>query len=641
MSEMMKALPLKDVAIKGSFWGRYMDLLRNEMIPFQWEVLNDRCDDAPKSHCIKNFEIAAGVSQGEFYGMVFQDSDLYKWLECVSYSLAACPDAKLENIADKAIELIGAAQSPNGYVNTYYTIKEPDKRWSNLHQGHELYCAGHLIEAATAYYDATGKTAFLDIAIRFADCIDSIFGLDEGKLNGYPGHQEIELALYKLYLVTKEKRYLNLSAYFIKERGKEPNYFDLEKNKPEYIDIFPVLKSLDMTYSQSHIPPVEQRAAVGHAVRAVYMYSAMADLAAELEDKALSDACNALYENITSKQMYITGAIGSTAFGEKFTTDYDLPGDLIYGETCASVGLMMFSRRMNVLHGKAEYADTMELALYNTVLAGMSLTGKNFFYVNPLEVDPKRSLSNPNYRHIRPVRPRWFACACCPANLARTIAGLGLYAYGTTSAGLYINLYCTGEAKDGKRKIEVNTEYPFGETANIAVSGGCFKLYLRNPGAAPIKSVKIGGHPIEITTENGYIVLERDWQGEEIELLFDMTPKYIYSAGEVQSNSGKAAIMSGPIVYCAEEIDNGPMLGSYILNDKEAITRTEMPERLLSVGTALLANAYKYNHLPGGLYRTEKPDLQPCTLRLIPYFLWANRGENEMRVFMPALHALP
>ena len=635
MARRIEALPIKDVAIKGPFWGRYMDLVRREMIPFQWEVLNDRADDAPKSHCIANFEIAAGRRQGEFYGMVFQDSDLYKWLECVAYSLATYPDSQLENLADNAIRLIGDAQCPDGYINTYFTIKEPTKRWVNLVHGHELYCAGHLIEAAAAYYDATGKTAFLDIAVRFADYIDNIFGLEEGKLNGYPGHQEIELALFKLYKITKEKRYLNLAAYFIKERGKEPNYFEVEGTKPEFFEIFPEHGKPDWTYSQSHMPPVKQSVAVGHAVRAVYMYSAMADLAAELNDKTLSDACDALYEDITTRQMYVTGAIGSAAWGEKFTTAYDLPNDSIYGETCASVGLMMFSRRMNILHGGAEYADTMERALYNTVLAGMSLTGKNFFYVNPLEVDPKKSRSNPNFRHIKPVRPKWFSCACCPANLARTITGLGLYAYGATTEGLYVNLYCEGEAKSGGRKIEVTTAYPFGNVANIVASGGRFKLNLRNPQAAPVKSIKVDSQPVEITTENGYITLEYNWQGQQIELQFDMTPKFIYTAGQVQTNVGKAAIMSGPIVYCAEEVDNGPMLGSYVLNDKMPIAHEQMPCGLLPDGTALLANAYKHSYLPGGLYRTEKPDLQPCTLRFIPYFLWANRGENEMRVFLP------
>jgi len=612
-----------------------MELVRQEVIPYQWEVLNDRIEDAARSGCVRNFEISAGKKQGEFYGMVFQDSDLYKWLECVAYSLATLPDPKLEALADSVIELIGAAQHPDGYINTYYTIKEPTLRWTNLQHGHELYCAGHLIEAAIAYYDATGKTAILDIAIRFADYIDEVFGPDKGKLNGYPGHQEIELALYKLYETTSEKRYLKLAAYFIYERGKTPNYFDEEQTKPNYKEIFPELTRMDRDYSQSHIPPVEQRVATGHSVRAVYMYAAMADLAAETGDEALAAACSALYEDITTKQMYITGAIGSASFGERFTSAYDLPSDLIYGETCASVGLMMFCRRMNAMSKGAHYADTMELALYNTVLAGMSLTGKNFFYVNPLEVDPKKIPLNPNYNHIKPVRPKWFDCACCPSNLARTVMGLGLYAYGSTDTGLYVNLYCQGEAKDGERKVEVITQYPFGDTATLAVHGGEFSLFLRNPHYAPIKSLTINGKPVEIQTQNGYMVLSRNFTGDKIELTFDMTPGYVYCAEELQYNSGKAAVMRGPIVYCAEEVDNGPLLSGYIFDDKQPISTTDMPDDISIAGiNALIAPAYRYNHGLGGLYRKEKPGLQPSNLRLVPYFLWANRGVNEMRVFM-------
>jgi len=616
-----------------------MDLVRREVIPYQWEVLNDRIKDAARSGCVQNFEIAAGKKPGQFYGMCFQDSDLYKWLECVAYSLATVPDPKLTALADSAIELIGAAQSPDGYINTYYTIKEPNGRWTNLQHGHELYCAGHLIEAAVAYFDATGKRGFLDIAIKFADYIDSVFGLDEGKINGYPGHQEIELALFKLYETTREKRYLNLASYFINQRGKTPNYFDIEQEKPGYKAIFPELTLFGRDYFQAQIPPVKQRIATGHSVRAVYMYAAMSDLAVELDDKALAAACDALYEDVTTKQMYITGAIGSAAIGERFTSAYDLPGDLIYGETCASVGLMMFCRRMNALRGSGAYADTMELALYNTVLAGMSLTGKNFFYVNPLEVDPKIIAGNPNYKHVKPVRPPWFDCACCPSNLARTIMGLGLYAYGKTLDALYVNLYCEGSAKDGQREITVHTAYPFGDTANITVSGGKFKLFLRNPQAAPVQSITVNGQMSEFSTENGYIVLEQNWQGDSIKLVFGMEPKYIYCAGEVQQNVGKAAVMRGPIVFCAEEVDNGPMLGSYVIYDSAPISPGDMPDELSMAGIdALTAPAYRYTHSTGSLYREEKPGLQPCSLRLIPYFLWANRGINEMRVFM---HTLP
>jgi len=628
-------LKLQDIKITGPFWGRYMDIIKKDLIPYQWEVMNDRADDAPKSHCIANFEIAAGLKDGDFYGFIFQDSDLYKWLEAVAYALATTPDPALEAIADDAINLIGKCQSDNGYVNTYFTIKRPDKRWKNLVQGHEMYCAGHMIEAAVAYFDATGKRAFLDIAIKFADHIDNTFGPDDGKIPGYPGHQEIELALCKLYKTTDDKRYLNLAAYFIKQRGKAPNYFGVERLNPDYFAVFgdPGEKP-DWTYEQSHQVPQDQRTATGHAVRAVYMYSAMADIARELGDAELLHACDALYENIVQKQMYVTGAVGAAAGGERFTTDYDLPNDLIYGETCASIGLMMFMRRMHQVHGTAEYADIMERALYNTVLAGVSLTGKNYFYVNPLEIDPHRTKNHPALRHVLPVRPKWFSCACCPANVARTLSGLGLYAYARSETNLYVNLYCEGEAVDGARKITVQTAYPFGDAAIITATGGQYTLMLKSPSTAPIKSITIDGQAAAPKITNGYVCLNQDWHGQIIHIVFDMTPTFVYTHTAVQNNTGKAAIMKGPLVYCAESIDNSAQLGGYFIDDTQVPARVKMPEGLLENASALKVSAIKYTAPSGTLYSSVKPNREPAELTLIPYFLWANRGENEMRVFI-------
>lgn len=631
----IQPLPLKNVQIGGSFWERYFKLVREKVLPYQWDVLNDRIEGAARSHCIKNFEIAAGRRKGEYYGMVFQDSDVYKWLEAVAYSLETKPDLTLEKLADSAIELIGAAQCTDGYINTYYTIKEPNARWSNLQQGHELYCAGHMIEAAVAYKSATGKCEFLDIACRFADCIDSTFGPEDDKLHGYPGHQEIELALIKLYRVTGERRYLKLAEYFIRQRGKTPNYFDDEQLKPNYVEIFHEIASFDRTYSQSHREPVEQRVAVGHAVRAVYMYSAMADLAAELDDEALRIACDALYDDITKRQMYITGAIGSTSRGESFTTAYDLPNDLIYGETCASVGLMRFCRRMNAMHHSAFYADTMERALYNTVLAGISIAGTEFFYVNPLEVEPRKISKSANFEHVKAVRQRWFDCSCCPTNIARTIMGLGTYVYGTTKDALYVNLYCEGSAKDGERSITISTEYPYGETAEITVNGGRFKLFMHNPENAPILSVELNGEKQDLKTENGYIILEQEWNNSMIKLTFDMSPKLVYCSTKLQNNIGKVAIMRGPLVYCMEQVDNSDKLGAYLLPAKTQFTQLPSPDGLPIETVALETPAYKYKNAEERLYTSLPPTMENTIARFIPYFLWANRNENEMRVFLP------
>jgi DUF1680 family protein len=344
----LSTLPLNQVTLRDTFWSHYLDLVRQTVIPYQWEALNDRIPDAEPSHAVKNFKIAAGLEAGEYGGLVFQDSDVAKWLEAVGYSLATHPDPALEQLADEVIAIIGKAQQPDGYLNTYFTLKEPGKRWTNLHECHELYCAGHMMEAAVAYLKGTGKRALLDIMCRFADYIDTVFGSEPGKIQGYDGHQEIELALVKLYEVTGNEKYLNLSRFFIDERGKTPNFFVEEWRGRRGLSHWTkkVEGEPNLAYNQSHKPVREQTEAVGHSVRAVYMYTAMADLAAQTGDEALYNACKRLWSNIITKQMYITGGIGSTHHGEAFTFDYDLPNDTVYAETCASIGLVFFAHRM-------------------------------------------------------------------------------------------------------------------------------------------------------------------------------------------------------------------------------------------------------------------------------------------------------
>ena len=634
----MKPLPLNDIIIDDVFWNRYLAMVRDKVIPYQWKALNDEIPDAAKSHCIKNFEIAAGKRDGEFYGMCFQDSDLYKWLESVAYCLAVKADAALEKIADEAIALIGAAQQPDGYLNTYYTVKEPEGRWTNLAWGHEMYCAGHMMEAAVAYFKATGKRAFLDIAIRFADCVGETFGAEPPRRKGYPGHQEIEVGLYKLYEVTNEKRFLELAAYFIRERGQNPQYFDCEREQKSYRTIFADCESLPRSYSQSNIPPVEQREATGHAVRAAYMYAAMADIAAETGDTALMAACEALYENVVNRQMYITGAIGATAGGESFTGAYDLPNDLVYGETCAAVALMMFASRMNAITAKAGYADVVERALYNTVLAGISLSGTEFYYVNPLESDPVRVAASPDLKHIKTVRQKWFDCSCCPTNIARTIMNIGSYLYGVAENDVYVNLYGSSTAKHDTRVISQKTTYPYGDEALFSVTGGRFRLHLRNPENARILSLEINGEKQELIEREGYVVVEKDFQADEIRVIFDMRPKKVFSALKVQNNVGKTAIMRGPLVYCLEEADNGQQLGAFLLPNDSKFSESPAPPPLPDGTVAIKAEALQYEQKSERLYTNEAPPLRKAEVTLIPYFLWANRGENEMRVY---LHSEP
>lgn len=387
--EKLQSLPLGDIRIEDAFWGKYIRLVKDVILPYQWETLNDNVPDAEPSHCIKNFRIAAGEEKGTFQGAVFQDTDVAKWLEAAAFTLASGGrDEMLESLADETIKLIGKAQCPDGYLNTYYTIQEPDRRWSNLKEGHELYTAGHMIEAAVAYYEATGKDAFLKIVSRFADVICEKFGPDEGQCHGYPGHPEVELALVKLYRATGEKRYLEVSKYFVEQRGVGENYFFQEEKGEKYRQIFPEFKDYSPAYSQSHLPVREQKTAEGHAVRAVYLYCAMADLAYEYRDESLLDACRTLWDNMVKKRMFITGGIGSSGLLERFTTDYDLPNDCNYSESCASIGLALFGRRMAEITGEAKYMDVAETALYNTVLAGIAMDGRSFFYVNPLEVWP-------------------------------------------------------------------------------------------------------------------------------------------------------------------------------------------------------------------------------------------------------------
>ena len=419
---------LHKLKVNDPFLGQYQQLVRDVVIPYQWEALNDRIAEAEPSHAIENFRIAAGQQAGEFYGMVFQDSDVAKWLEAVAWSLCQKPDAELEKTADEVIELIAAAQCEDGYLNTYFTVKAPGERWTNLAECHELYCAGHLIEAGVAFFQATSKRRLLEVVCRLADHIDSVFGPDDNQLHGYPGHPEIELALMRLYDVTQEPRYMALANYFVEQRGTQPHFYDIEyekRGKTSFWNTYgPAWMVMDKPYSQAHLPLAEQTTAVGHAVRFVYLMAGVAHLARLSKNEGKRQDCLRLWKNMVQRQLYITGGIGSQSSGEAFSSDYDLPNDTVYAESCASIGLMMFARRMLELEADSQYADVMERALYNTVLGGMALDGKHFFYVNPLEVQPKSLKFNHIYDHVKPVRQRWFGCACCPPNIARLLTSL-------------------------------------------------------------------------------------------------------------------------------------------------------------------------------------------------------------------------
>ena len=624
---MLASIPLKDIQIQDRFWKERLDLVRKEIIPYQWEAMNDRVPNAEPSHCIENYRIAAGQAQGSFYGEVFQDSDLAKWLEAVAYVLSFQPDPKLEKLADEAIELVCAAQQPDGYLNTFFTIKEPDQRWRNLREGHELYCAGHMMEAAVAYFEATGKRRLLDAMMRFADLICNTFGPEEGKIHAYPGHEEVELALFRMYRATGVRRYLELSAYFINCRGTGENYFRNENDRPGYLPIWGSMDTnSDMSYYQAHQPVREQKQAAGHAVRAMYLYSAMADLAGELKDEGLLNACKTLWNDVTERQMYVTGGVGASGILERFTTDYDLSNEMAYAESCASIGLMLFGLRMNRVTRQAQYFDPVERALYNTVLASVALDGKSFFYVNPLEVWPKACMPYTSKEHVKPVRQPWFSCACCPPNVARTFASLGQYIWAQDSQRVYLNLFIssTVKAKNGAI-LKLETEFPMGNVLKIT-SDQVLELAVRIPGYG-----KNFRDNVSYLKEKGYGVFELE-AGKELEIQFDAPACFIRANPEVRACSGKVCIQRGPVVYCLEEIDNGSNLSA--LSVDTAVSpgerESDIPGGLMITASGKRRRAWTDDKLYG-----EFPSqYEETVLQAVPYAFWGNREKGEMTVWI-------
>ena len=640
----LKPVAPDHMKIQDRFWKEYMELIRNHVIPYQWEALNDRIENAEPSYCIQNFRVAAGLEKGTFQGMVFQDSDVYKWLEAVAYSLMWHPDEELEKTADETIELIGKAQQPDGYLDTYYIINGLEKRFTNLMDHHELYCLGHMTEAAVAYYKATGKRRFLDIAIGYADCVYDHLGMEDGKIPGYPGHEVAEMALCALHDITKDEKHLKLAKYFIDQRGQQPLFFDQEceknGNKCFWDDTY-----MQKQYYQAGKPVRDQDKAEGHAVRAVYLYSGMAEVAARTEDQELFAACEKLWENIVNRQMYVTGAIGATEHGEAFTFDYDLPNDTVYGETCAAIGLIFFARRMFEITKDGKYADVMERALYNGVISGMSLDGKSFFYVNPLEVVPEACEKDYHKRHVKPVRQKWFGCACCPPNIARLLSSLAGYAFEENEHELYVNLYTGGvlnTRKNGREnQITFETDYPWNGQVKITIENQEdteFTLALRIPGWCSSCSLKINGEEVETVPEKGYVLLNKVWKNEDNILLeMDMPVRLVEANPKVREDIGKAVVMRGPLVYCLEEADNGPQLQQIYLKEEPKFCTEFQPELLKGVVTIKAEGKRVSSHgwEGEGLYRTYTgKQFEDAELKFIPYYAWTNRTPGEMAVWV-------
>ncbi|MDR0909984.1 MAG: glycoside hydrolase family 127 protein [Spirochaetaceae bacterium] len=648
-----------DIKIDDSFWSPIMERVRTQVIPYQWEALNDRISGAEPSYAIRNFKLAAELTHPEldyavprtigFGGMVFQDSDLAKWLEAAAYSLVWHPDASLEQKLDETIDILANAQQADGYMDTYYIINGIDKRWTNLKDHHELYCFGHFTEAAVAYFEATGKRKFLDIMIKYADCIDAHIGAEEGKIHGYPGHEIAEMALVRLYSVTKNEKHLKLAAYFINQRGQKGptgKVFFQEEDERNANGFYWKDSYFQYQYYQAGIPVRDQKVAEGHAVRAVYLYSGMADVGRETNDKSLIEACERLFTDITRRQMYITAAIGQQPYGESFSFDYDLPNDTVYGETCASIGLAFFARRMAEIEPNAKYTNVIERALYNGIISGMSLDGTKFFYVNPLETLPESSKKDRRMHQVKIERQSWFPCACCPPNLARIIASLGTYVHSYNEETILTHLYISGEAAfklAGKEmKVRVKTGIPWEGSVKITFEGEAdFNYGFRIPDWCGNYTVQLNGSPCTPNVQNAYAFINRAWKtGDTIEIAFDMPASFMQANPKVRDDIGKAALQRGPIVYCLEEADNGKGLAKLAVNTVADAQVTWEQGLLCGVDTITVQGKEIKDWVAGeddaeSLYRPVKPsEYADKTLKFIPYYAWANRGPGEMAVWV-------
>lgn len=630
----LEPLALKDIQICDPLFGHYVEKLHTEIIPYQWGILNDQGKSEVPSGCLRNFRIAAGLEKGERYGAIFQDSDLAKWLEAVAYSLQTRPDPQLEKRADECVDLLEKAQQADGYLNTYFTLIEPGARWTNLMEGHELYCAGHFIEAAVAYAEATGKKKFLQIMCRYADLIDKVFGPGENQLKGYPGHEEIELALVKLYHATAEKRYLQLAMYFVNQRGTMPLYFEEEVAKRNGKTHYDRELMKDTKYAQTHFPPRKQTTAEGHAVRAAYLYCAMADLAQEYGDEELKSACRQLFQSITREKMYLTGGVGSAAYGERFSGGFDLPNDSCYCETCASIGMALFALRMCRMERDAVYADMMERELYNNVLSGVNRDGNRFFYVNPLEVVPDSCEQSTSRAHVKTVRQEWFDVACCPTNIARTLGSLGQYLFGVAEGEMFVYLYlpCTTSLSSDE-KLTVETRYPSDGAVRLKRIGTEPRtLWLRIPGHSPLLSLRVNGEAITPKIQKGFAEVPCAAGNTEIELVLDVKPRFVFADVRVTADAGMAALMQGPLVYCFEEADNGASLAAMGVDMAAAPKACENPVDPAS--NALSVSGWQEKNAEDRLYPEHPPARETRALKAVPYYCWNNRGRGEMRVWM-------
>jgi uncharacterized protein len=564
--------------------------------------------------------------------------DLGKWIEACAYAIMGNPDPQLENRVEEVIAEVARGQKEDGYI--YGNPLPREWRWANLAEWHEMYDLGHLIEAAVAWHQATGHDQLLEVVCRAADLVEDNFGWEHGKKRGYDGHEEIELALIKLFRETGQSRYLKLAKFFVDIRGTTPNYF-VQELKDSALSGLPSRNWLkdDLTLFQAHQPVREQEDAVGHSVRALYFYSGVADVAAETGDDELLETCQRLWKSVTRRRMYVIGGVGSTAQGEAFTFDYDLPNETAYAETCANIALAFFAHRMLQLYADAEYADVLERALYNGILSGVSLDGKKFFYANHLTVYPRAIASA--HGHVAATRQEWFGCACCPPNIARLIASVGQYIYSTSEETVYVHLYIgsSTECRVGGQEIKVrqNTEYPWKEKILITVqptTPARFTVGLRMPGWCRGARIRVNNKPVKYSTLKGYALLRRTWyQNDRIELTLPMPIQRLEAHPAARMDCGKISLQRGPVVYCLEQVDNGKNLADISLS-RRSVLSAKWDQTLCAM--VLVGTAYRREEggWKGALYRPIRSKPKSVRMKAVPYCLWNNRGDGEMLVWI-------